>query len=91
LDYTDEYHPNSLLIDGDGIPAAVNGPHYHSWRINRRFFKGASLAPKLHNAEPFVNQARTFDAVLRWFCDDTKIVGLPPSHFIELPRRDTLL
>lgn len=91
LDYTDEYHPNSLKVLDDGLPAAVKGPHYHSWRINRRFFKGVSTAPKLHNAEPFVNPARTFDAILRWFCADTKICGLPPNHLIELPRRDRLV
>jgi len=91
LDYTDENHTNTLSAPNDGVPSAVSGPHYHSWRSNRRFFKGSAMAVKLHNAEPFVNQARTFDAILRWFCADTKIRGLPPNHLIELPRRDRLL
>jgi hypothetical protein len=91
LDYTDEYHQNSLRLDEDGIPYVVNGPHYHTWRANRRFFKGVSVAPKLHNAEVFRPPARTFDAILRWFCNDTRINGLGPNHLIELPRRETLL
>jgi len=91
LDYTDETHPNSLSVPADGLPPIVVGPHYHSWRANRRFCRGNSLPAKLHNAESFVNQARTFDSILRWFCGDTRIEGLPPNHRIELPIRETLL
>lgn len=91
LDYTDETHTNSLLLPEDGLPHQVTGPHYHSWPINRRFFKSAIAAPQLHNAAPFFLWARTFDSILRWFCEDTRILGLPPNHRIELPRRDRLL
>ena len=60
LDYTKETHFNTMRIESDGIPYVVKGPHFHSWRLNRRFFKGASTAPKLHNAEPF-SMAASFD------------------------------
>lgn len=90
LDYTDEYHPNSLHAPA-GLPPFVQGPHYHSWPLNRQFFRGTLTPPDLHLAEPFTNPARTFDAILRWFCADTKIVGLPPDHLIELPKSDLLI
>jgi hypothetical protein len=90
LDYTDETHANTMRIASDGIPHSVTGPHFHSWRVNRRFFKGTSTAPKLHNAERFVMNA-SFDSILRWFCQETKIDQLGPGHMIELPPRDRLL
>ena len=37
LDYTDEYHPNSLHAP-PGLPPFVDGPHYHSWPLNMQFF-----------------------------------------------------
>lgn len=91
LDYTDEYHPNSLLIAADNLPSAVNGPHYHSWPVNRRFFRAATTAVELHNAMPFNTSARSFDSILRWFCEDNRINGLAPNHNIELPSRERLL
>jgi len=91
LDFTDEYHPNSLRMVDDGVPAAVNGPHYHSWGVNRRFFKSATSAVELKNAVRFEPAARTFDGILRWYCKETRIVGLGPGHRIELPRRERLL
>ena len=90
LDYTDETHINSMKMESDGLPYAVQGPHFHSWRINRRFFKGASTAPQLRNAEPFSMDA-SFDSTLRWFCQEANIEPLSGSHLIELPRRDRLL
>lgn len=86
LDYTDETHPNS--IDGvrvHSLPFLVTGPHYHSWPLNRRFFRGVTTPAKLHDAVPYEEGARTFDAVLRWFCTDTAIESLPANHRIELP------
>jgi hypothetical protein len=91
LDFTDEYHPNSLRVDGDGVPPSVNGPHYHSWSVNRRFSKSVTSAVELKNAVRFESPARTFDAVLRWYCEETRIVGLGTGHRIELPRRERLL
>lgn len=91
LDYTDEIHGNSADGILSGRVPEVVGPHYHSWPINRRFFRGMLRPPKLHDAVPYVEPGRTFDAILRWFCTDTNIAPLPPSHLIELPRADTLL
>lgn len=90
LDYTDEVHPNTLRGVSDDIPSIVDGPHYHSWPLNRRFFKGALTAPKLHNAEEFL-LGTSFDSILRWFCTDVNIASLPGGHLIALPTRDTLL
>jgi hypothetical protein len=92
LDYTDETHPNSAdgVVNGL-VPPIVVGPHYHSWPLNRRFFKNASRAPELHDAVPYIEAGRTFDAILRWFCTDTKIDSLPPGHLIELPPAELLV
>ena len=90
LDYTDETHLNAMRIAADGVPHSVQGPHYHSWAINRRFFRGASTAPKLANAGPFDLQV-SFDSILRWFCQETNIEQLNGGHLIELPSRDRLI
>jgi hypothetical protein len=92
LDYTDETHTNS--IDGvllRAVPYAVTGPHYHSWPLNRRFFRGVTVAQKLHDAVAYNESARTFDAILRWFCADTNIQSLPPGHLISLPASELLI
>jgi len=92
LDYTDETHPNS--IDGamsGAVPPIVVGPHYHSWPHNRRFFRGVTKPPELHDAIPYPGNARTFDSVLRWFCADTNIESLPPGHAIALPPPDRFI
>jgi hypothetical protein len=86
LDYADESHANAIDDYMAGtVPPIVEGPHYHSWPLNRRFFKGATTPPELHNAAPYGEPGRSFDSVLRWFCTDTKIDSLPPDHRIELP------
>jgi hypothetical protein len=90
LDYTDETHANTQRIETDRIPPLLTGPHYHSWPLNRRFFQGASKAPELHNAKPFLMQAR-FDSILRWFCDEMNIGQLNGGHLIALPPRERLL
>lgn len=90
LDYTDETHSNTLRQHDDQIPASVTGPHYHSWKLNRRFFIGAASIPKLQNAEPFIVHA-SFDSILRWFCHDLNISQPQGGHFISLPPRDLLL
>src|ERR1700730_19037151 len=54
LDYADETHTNS--IDGvllRAVPYAVQGPHYHSWPLNRRFFRGVTLPQTLLDAGPY--------------------------------------
>jgi hypothetical protein len=92
LDYTDETHPNTLDgVRDSGLPAAVVGPHYHSWRLNRRFFHGVTKPPQLHDACPYNEPGRSFDAVLRWFCTDTGIESPPANHRIALPPSDLLL
>ena len=90
LDFTDEFHINSLRVPLDGVCYSVRGPHYHSWPINRRFYKSLDKPVELSNAEPLPDCGRSFDAVLRWFCQDNKIESLPASHLIELPARKTL-
>jgi hypothetical protein len=92
IDYTDEMHINSLdgMLAGS-VPYAVTGPHYHSWPLNRRFFRGVTAPPKLHDAVRYEGAARTFDSVLRWFCADTRIQSLPPNHRISLPPYELLL
>jgi hypothetical protein len=91
LDYTDETHQNTLDgVMGGAVPSEVAGPHYHSWPLNRRFFRGMTKPPKLHDAEPYAHPGRSFDAILRWFCRDTNIDQLPPNHRITLPQAETL-
>jgi hypothetical protein len=90
LDYTDEHHVNALRDPLDGIGWSMTGPHYHSWLINKRFYHTLDKPIELHNAVPLPDCGRTFDAVLRWFCTDTKIDSLPSNHRIELPVRETL-
>ena len=91
LDYTDEPHTNSANAAADGLPQTVVGEHYHSWPINRRFFKDFDHPVRLQNAAPYQDATRSFDAILRWFCDDTNIEPLPPGHQLELPRLERLL
>jgi hypothetical protein len=89
LDHTDETHTNSLGgIDYLGLPPIVVGPHYHSRAINRRFFRGATVPPKLHDAIPHGAPGRSFDAILRWFCADTNIEAPPANHAIGLPPQE---
>jgi hypothetical protein len=92
LDYTDETHVNSLSgVAAGTVPLEVTGPHYHSWPLNKRFFKGVTKPPELHDAVAYEEPGRTFDAILRWFCTDTNIESLPPNHRILLPVRDLLV
>jgi len=90
LDYTDETHPNNRRQASDNLPPSVRGPHFHSWELNRRFFKGASTVPRLELAEGFTVTGG-FDSLLRWFCSRANIEQPPNGHYISLPTRDTLL
>ena len=91
LDYTDETHGNSLTgVNLGAVPAEVSGPHYHSWPLNRHFFHAITKPLKLRDATPYLEAGRTFDAILRWFCNDTNIEQLPTNHLIALMRAETL-
>ena len=90
LDFTDELHINTFREPLDGVGWSMNGPHYHSWPVNKRFYRTLDKPIELHNAVPLPDCGRTFDAVLRWFCSDNKIESLPSNHRIVLPVRETL-
>ena len=90
LDYTDETHVNSLDAAAWGVPPAVTGPHYHSWRVNRRFFRGVTIPPRLHDAIAYQQPGRSFEAILRWYCSDTGIDQPSRNHAIGLPSRESL-
>lgn len=82
-------HPNDVF-GPISLPVQVEGPHYHSWPVNRYRFKTASYAVPLGNAVLLPKAPMSFDNVLRWFCTDNNI-ELPPKHTIELPPRTKLL
>ena len=90
LDVTDEIHPNTRRIPEDNVPPDVEGPHFHSWKLNRRFFKGISTAPELHTAELFTSKG-SFDSNLRWFCQQVNIQQPDGRHVIELPTRTNFI
>jgi hypothetical protein len=59
LDYTDETHMNSVSgFLSDKVPDQVVGPHYHSWPLNRRFFRGTTRPPRLLDAVPYHQPGR---------------------------------
>lgn len=91
LDYDEgDVHLNSHAIGEDSIDPLVQGPHYHPWELNQRFFTHSSKAIELHNAVPFEENIRQFDSALRWFCAKNKVI-LPHDHRIELPPKSMLL
>lgn len=90
LDFTDEIHSNGYRVSADGLPAIVYGEHYHSWLINKRFFKDFDHPVELRNAVAYDGGGRSFDSVLRWFCNDNNIEPLPAEHQVALPRLETL-
>jgi hypothetical protein len=61
------------------------------WPLNRRFFRGVTVPQTLHDAVPYDQPGRTFDAILRWFCADTNIESLPPGHLISLSAPELLI
>lgn len=90
LDFDHVTHSNSHAIGTDDIEPIIHGPHYHPWDLNRRFFTHATKPIELHNAIPLGSSIHQFDAALRWFCDENKII-LKHDHRIELPSRTSLL
>ena len=79
-------HTNSLLALQYNIPPIVSGNHFHRWALNKRFVTACGNLERLENAEAIPDSIRTFDAALRWFCDECNI-QLPHNHAIELPPR----
>lgn len=79
-------HTNGFLAHLDMLPIIVSGSHFHRWEINKRFIEGNGKLEELKHAESLPTTIRSFDAALRWFCDETKI-NLPHNHLIELPPR----
>lgn len=72
-----------------GLPPFVQGPHWHSWELNRdELRKRPSQYLRLPYAIEFT-QARAFDACLRWYCD-TRNITLGP-HGIDYPHKSFLL
>lgn len=90
LDYCeDTKHLNPIGSASEGLVPLIVGPHYHSWEANRNFLSAGNKAFKLKRAVPFTN-ARMFDAALRWFCGENRIV-LPSKLTIEIPSRSRLI
>jgi hypothetical protein len=91
LDYDQHaYHVNSMdCLHKHNISVIVEGPHFHSWPINKQFITSSASLQRLLNAEP-VRQRWMFDAAFRWFCSQCNIM-IPWDGNFELPARDTLL
>jgi hypothetical protein len=83
-----EIHGNFQALAEDDIPALVNGPHFHEWKLNRRLIEGANRLQKLPLAKPF-DRLRSYQAALRWFCAETKI-EVPYDFDFDLPARESL-
>jgi hypothetical protein len=91
LDYAnDSPHVNSFDRPSDLDLGPIRGPHYHSWKENRRFATASSLPSSLHNARMLPQNLRTFDSAFRWFCGETRII-VGNQDMPILPRPDTLL
>jgi hypothetical protein len=89
--HDDDAHPNSLNAPADIRGALIEGPHFHAWSDNRRFGSAKSLPSKLQNARQLHTNIRNFESAFRWFCGETKIVGIDHSGIPDLPPRTELL
>jgi hypothetical protein len=83
-------HTNEIFGPIGGLSPIVNGPHYHSWPINKHFFVSTVSAIKLQNAVPLASNLRQFDAVFRWFASENNI-RLDGQIDIALPPRTRIL
>lgn len=84
LDFDETGGHTNTIGHLDGLPPVVNGSHFHRWEHNSRFVESYNKLPELKTAEEIPATIHTFDAALRWFCDETQI-QLPHNHHIELP------
>src|SRR5690348_16517069 len=73
---------------GAAVPNVVDGPHWHSWELNRHTIKRKDHFWELPYAAAFETAVR-FDASLRWYCAERHIVL--GAHDIELPAPERLL
>lgn len=84
LDVQQTDHANPA---GFGLRRLVNGPHWHSWELNRHQFSNAKNFKTLHLASEFT-ETRQFDAALRWYCKQRNIVlglhGIAMPHPVDL-------
>lgn len=70
------------------LPRTVYGPHWHDWELNKCSFSSTSEYFKMPYAQP-LSVSRSFDAGLRWYCNERKMkLGF---HEIEFPSRRRLL
>jgi hypothetical protein len=76
-------HTNSFPLPGN-LPSIIHGPHFHRWSDNIRFVEDYGKLPHMKCAEALPVKIKTFDAALRWFCDETRI-DLPHGHQIQMP------
>jgi len=91
IDYRlEQTHTNSFLR-GNGLPALVFGPHYHSWEDNEHLATTIGGIPdKLKIAAPLPSNVRGYENCFRWFCDCVKI-DISGQDIPPLPIRKNLL
>lgn len=75
-------HPNPPAVRGETHATYVEGPHIHSWGLNKRFMTSRKTTEPLPIAEALPSIC-TFNACLRWFCNENNIL-LPNDHRIHL-------
>lgn len=91
LDYAnDTPHINSWDRPADLDLGPITGPHYHSWKDNRRFATANSLPSSLPNARILPENFRSFESAFCWFCGETRIT-IGSLDMPILPKPDTLL
>lgn len=89
LDFEENGGHTNGFLNLENLPMTIQGPHYHRWSSNTRFVQGYAKLPELDNAEGLPTAIRSFDAALRWFCDEANI-ALPNTHQIQLPPRNLI-
>lgn len=82
-------HTNDVP-DGHECPRFIKGPHFHSWRLNRKFQKGSNPPDELPLALPLPPTIKVFKSALDWFCAETKITPAR-SQIPELPPSGRLI
>lgn len=86
LDFDEERgHTNPIYALDNGLAPTISGKHFHRWSINTKFVNANGGLEDLKNAEELPTSVRTFNAALRWFCEELNIF-LPHDHEITYPR-----